>query len=274
MLTSQICESSSRKWILYLRGAKALISSNNTEEPMDHSLHFLYDLYGFLSCIINFTYDGRTELHNYVQAIPVRMHRQRSRPKIMPLTGVANDLYESLGNINDLASRRASRSDTESTQTEFLSRSRDIELTLQAWTPGKAGENNRSFQEVNAAAMAIQWAALMRLHQVVCGNDITHPKVQTAVENILSALSLIRPGSKVESHILLPLFMAGVGSTSKANRLTVEYRLKIMEATVGFGNIIGAHRLLDSLWQSMNDGVDNLDWEMLMRRDFAGVVLL
>lgn len=45
------------------------------------------------------------------------------------------------------------------------------------------------------------------------------------------------------------LFMAGVGGASKANRLMVEYRLQGMETTLGFGNIFGAHRLLDNVWR-------------------------
>lgn len=49
-------------------------------------------------------------------------------------------------------------------------------------------------------------AAIMRLHQVTHGHDTSDPKVQTAIENILSALATIRLGSKNEAHILFPVY--------------------------------------------------------------------
>lgn len=200
-----------------------------------------------------------------------------TRPRrrgIHPLFGIARNLYTSLNSINKLAARRRTSHESMVDTAMFSSEARDIELSLQGWTPPDEPNDARELREVTAAALAIQWAALMRLQQVMHGNAVSDRKVQTAVENILSALSIIRPGSQVEAHILFPLFMAGVGSTTKANRLTVEYRLNIMETTVGFGNITGAHKLLDSIWQRMNEGERFVDWELLMQKEYAGVVLL
>ena len=83
----------------------------------------------------------------------------------------------------------------------------------------------------------------------------------------VAKLNRLRPAptDKTEAHILFPLFMVDIGSVSKVNRLTVEYRPMVMETTLGFGNIFGAHMLLDTVWQKMNEGQWIVDWEALMK---------
>lgn len=198
---------------------------------------------------------------------------QREMIGVHPLFGIARDLYRSLNRVNKLATRRVNFAGVHLDQEMFSQEAREIELTLQSWAPEERISDSKRLRETTAAALATQWAVLMRLHQVLHGNDISGRKIQIAVENILSAVSIIRPGSPVEAHLLFPLFMAGIGSTTKSNRLTVEYRLNIMETTIGFGNISSAHRLLDCIWQKMNEG-ETPDWEFLMHEEYAGVVLL
>ncbi len=127
--------------------------------------------------------------------------------------------------------------------------------------------------EAQAAAFAMQWAIIIRLLQPTRKLKNDNPQIKKAADNILSALSLIRPGSEIEAHILFPLFMAGVCSMTKPNRMTVEYRLNIMETTIGFGNIKLAHQLLDEIWRRANTG-EIVDWEVLMRTKYPGLVLL
>jgi hypothetical protein len=101
-------------------------------------------------------------------------------------------------------------------------------------------------------------------------NDEARTKAPT--ENIVSALSLIRPGSQMETHILFPLFMAGVGSVTKANRLTLEYRISIMETTIGFGNVVSAHKIMEETWRRHISG-DYVEWESLMQTRNPGLLL-
>jgi transcriptional activator protein UGA3 len=259
--------------MLHLHGAKALISAF-ASKVIEYPLSFLFELYDFLCCITTITSNKSPYAPSSDQSASVLLRTRTRRRGIHPLSGIARDLYTSLNSINKLAARRTGSYGTATEKAKFLAEGRDIELCLQGWTPPEEQDDPRDLREVTAAALAIQWAALMRLHQVMHGNDVISRKVQTAVENILSALSIIRPGSQVEAHILFPLFMAGIGSTSKANRLNVEYRLNIMETTIGFGNIIGAHKLLDCVWQRMNEGQLSVDWELLMQTEYAGIVLL
>jgi len=155
----------------------------------------------------------------------------------------------------------------------LLSTAENIEKSLQTWPPPNHEAENTALREVTALAIATKWAALMRLHQVVSGYNVTHPKVKAAVTNILSAVSIIRPGSKTEAHILFPLFMAGVGSAMKSDRLTVEYRLRLMETIIGFGNINGAHRALNAIWQRMNAGEMAINWLLLLETSYPEIVL-
>jgi transcriptional activator protein UGA3 len=189
--------------------------------------------------------------------------------EVHPLFGTSASLYQTLPSINQIADQRLNGSANEDSIKE---RAQEIELLLQSWAPPEETSRNRYLAEARAAAFATQWALILRLNQGARRLKSDDPQITKAANNILSALSLIRPGSEIEAHILFPLFMAGVGSITKPNRLTVEYRLSIMETTIGFGNISIAHRLLDELWRRANDG-DMVDWEVLMRAKYPGLVL-
>lgn len=191
---------------------------------------------------------------------------------IHQLTGMAGWLYEVLPSISNLTEQCRALPPSEVPE-ELCAQALELEMKLQSWTPGDAQLPGRHATEARAAAFATRWAILMRLNQVTRRLENDDAQITKAADNILSALSLIRPGSETEARILFPLFMAGVGSMTKANRLTVEYRLSIMETTIGFGNIAVAHRLLQELWRRANDG-QVMDWQVLQRTKYPGLVLL
>ena len=186
---------------------------------------------------------------------------------IHPLFGVCVSLYETVARINSLAACRHHYSSD-----HFVKEAQEIEIELQSWTPPEYIDQTRPMSEARAMGFALQWASIMRLLQVTRALKNNDVQIKKATDNILSALSLIRPGSEMEAHLLFPLFMAGVGSMTKPNRLTVEYRLTVMETTIGFGNICIAHRLLDEIWQRANQG-EVVDWEELIRSKYQGLVL-
>ncbi|ROV86871.1 hypothetical protein VMCG_10802 [Cytospora schulzeri] len=269
---AEICAGNSRKWLLHLHGAKALLAQleggDNIIEP---TVHILIELYNYLSCITSVTSDRVPGLFRGRVHLWVTDEDPESRP-IHPLLGISTSLYESLARINKLAARRHQLN--EDRQAELEAEAETIELELQSWQPFgcDAAVQSRSATEARAVAFAVQWAAIMRLQQVARRLENDDLQIKKASDNIRSALSLIRPGSEMEAHLLFPLFMAGVGSMTKASRLTVEYRLNVMETTIGFGNIFTAHRLLDEFWRRTNKG-ERLDWEELARTRYQGLVL-
>lgn len=183
---------------------------------------------------------------------------------------MSTTLFNGLCSVSRLAAR-ASTSSGPADWSDIREQAQEIELDLQSWEPEDLG-TGRQIAESRAAAIAMQWALLLRLKQKVGSLRNDDPQITKAADNILSALSLIRSGSEVEAHILFPLFMAGVGSMTKANRLIVEYRLNIMETTVGFGNIVVVHKILDELWRLTNEG-EVTEWEHIMRTRYPGLVL-
>lgn len=195
-----------------------------------------------------------------------------SAQKLHPLFGLSASLYHSLARINRLAARLSSGTTTSSTE-HARKEIQDIELALQSWHPPDEVCLCRHMTEVRAAAFAMQWAVMIRLQQAIRQPQKDDRQIKKAVENIFSALSLIRPGSAVEAHMLFPIFIAGVGSVTKPYRLTIEYRINIMETTVGSGNVSVAHQLLDEIWQKNNQG-DIIDWKTLMAEKCPGLVLL
>ncbi|KAH8897391.1 hypothetical protein GQ53DRAFT_887825 [Thozetella sp. PMI_491] len=255
----------SSKWLLHLHGARALLDQTEgylTEAPIDS----LIELYNYLSCVSSITSENTPGRYGPSLQRSIETTIEGIR-QIHPLFGVHASLYEAIVAINKLSARQAKLS----VQDAQLEAER-IELSLQSWNPPEATEPSRIMAEARAVGFAMQWAATMRLLQVARHLKNDDPQIMKASDNILSALSLIRPGSEVEAHLLFPLFMAGIGSMTKPNRLTVEYRLNLMETTIGFGNIFVAHRLLDEVWQRTNQG-ERVNWEDLMKGKYPGLVL-
>jgi transcriptional activator protein UGA3 len=256
----------SRKWLLHLHGARALLAQLEEGLLQQTSVSVLVEIYNYLVCITSVTSD-RT---------PARFGSQLQLPTtnsmldigiIHPLFGISSDLYVALGWINDLSARRYNNPSRGPGRSD-----EDIELELQSWTPPDVLNETRNFIEARAMGFAMRWAAIMRLQQVSRGLKNNDLQIRKASDNILSALSLIRPGSEMEAHMLFPLFMAGVGSMTKPNRLTVEYRLDAMATTIGFGNISMAHRLLDEMWRRSNQE-EIVNWEELLHTKYQGLVL-
>jgi transcriptional activator protein UGA3 len=192
---------------------------------------------------------------------------------IHPLVGLAGDLYNKLSEISLLAVRRMSRHASATSANIFAAEAAQLEAYLKSWQAPKRGENRRLFNEAVYAAEAIRWAALIRLYQVVDGSAINPEKRQNAVNRVGYFISQIRPGSSLEAQLLFPLFMAGLSATRKAELLSIEYRITVLESTVGTGNITGAHKLLDLFWERSQWGTGNVDWEFLLQEKHANVVL-
>lgn len=233
---------------------------------MDPVLNTLIELYNYLSCITSIT-SSRTPGRFGMKLQLLNTSTPTGADIIHPFFGISTGLYESLASINQLAAQK----DHESAMV-MSQNSGEIELALQSWTPSEVADQPRSFTEARAMGFALQWATNMRLQQVTRKLKNNDPQIKKMSDTILSALSLIRPGSEMEAHMLFPLFMAGVGSMTKPNRLTVEYRLDVMETTIGFGNISMTHRLLDEIWRKANQG-DIVNWEELLGSKYQGLVL-
>jgi hypothetical protein len=124
-------------------------------------------------------------------------------------------------------------------------------------------------REAIVAAGALQWATLQKVER----SNVSSSKLQQAIDMIISAASMIQPASKMESHFLFPLFMAGASSIHKGDRLTIESRPSIMERTISFGNILTAHNMLKILWQRKNNGDTELDWLLIVREEVPWMIL-
>ncbi|KAK6084184.1 short chain dehydrogenase reductase family [Seiridium cupressi] len=261
----EICAGDSRRWLLYLHGAKALLSGSK-QKTLPAPLDFLVDLFDYLCTVAGITSDST----------PMPFCRKlgllKSGPSgIHPLFGIASQLYTSLAHVNQLASNQGTSS--HSIQASFRKEVEAIELSLQSWSPLEAASKSPEMAEARAAAFAVQWAVVLRLREVApLLVETEHNQTRGPVDHIISALSLIRPGSQTEAHMLFPLFMAGVFSNTKAARLTLEFRVNLMRNNIGFGSIANAHQTLDEVWRRANRG-ETYHWKDLMRSKIPGMIL-
>lgn len=184
------------------------------------------------------------------------------------LFGCEPELYRYLARINRLSRQRSQSTYSEYFETIQL-QVQALETDLQSWE----GLHDLDSEE-KAAACAVRWALILRLREVAWPVlETASPDIQGPVNNINMALSLIRPGSQAESHLLLPIFMAGVNSVTKASRLVIEYRVNVAEKTIGFGSVAAIHHLLDDLWRSANNGRDPVAWHDVVQRQMPGLML-
>lgn len=191
---------------------------------------------------------------------------------IHPFFGIAVELYECLVRINMLATMN---NGIPHQSMECRSEAEAIELQLQSWVPPETSHATPlEMSEARAAAFAIQWAAMLRLRQLMppATTDSRDSQLKGPTEHIISAVSLIRPGSQTESRLLFPLFITGTSCTTKASRLTIEYRINIMERTIGFGNVATSHQILDEIWRQHNRR-ESVQWEQLVTTTTPGLVL-
>ena len=255
-------------WLLHLHGAYALLQQSQEFYDTDPQLSALIEMYNYICCMASLTCEKVPP--KFALRPPADFGDEHLN--IHPLLGHSAESYWHLGNFNELCNRLQSE-DTVSTIRQVKKGAQSIELALQAGKPLHSPSLPRPMVEARAAALTTRWAVIMRLQKFSQSttNNETQPK--HATDSILSAMSLIRPGSETEARLLFPLFMAGTGSDTKVNRLTVEYRINVMETTVGFRNIVVAHRLLDEIWRRSNEGTV-VDWEHLMRTKYPSLVLL
>jgi hypothetical protein len=257
---NKICEGHSRKWLLYLHGARALAQFR--KQSLGPFVEFMVDLYNYICCIAPVTTEDiprpfGTKFGLY-QADPNGGHA---------LFGKEPALYSSVARVNRIISRQLAERNLASSASRPTLES--VEGELQRWSYFQSANS-----EDGAAAYAIWSATILRLREVSEPDlDIENPRIQVPVNNITSALSLIRPGSPAESHLLFPMFMAGVYSITKASRLVIEHRITVAERTIGAGTVSAVHRLLDRVWRRINNGGKVLSWREIKDDEMPGCVL-
>ncbi|KAK5056835.1 hypothetical protein LTR84_012367 [Exophiala bonariae] len=268
----EICDGTSRNWILHLHGAKALLANSPNHDP-DVRSEFFTDLYDYLCCITAIT-SHRVPVRRSPRCISRESaHGKRGRTSIHPLYGVGEDIYRLITQINEWIRGYVALGSAAAMDESLKHNALELDQRLRRWTLNDDCIFDKELRELSAAADALRWAAVMRLSQATRRNPVPEAPTTLEVDKILSAMSQIRPGSHVETQLVFPLFMAGASSPDKASRLTVEYRLNVIECTKGFGNIVCAHKLLDEVWARANER-QAVHWEVVMHQQFPDLVLL
>ncbi|KAL2850143.1 fungal-specific transcription factor domain-containing protein [Aspergillus pseudoustus] len=285
-----LCHGTSSKWIIHLHGAARLIDSYPQQASTASLTRFAVDLYNVICWKARVT-SRNTPSPRYTTGIS-SMDRAGNVVSpcngIHPLFGLSQDLYQALDSISCLKMKVASPPGS-AAHDDVVARAAEaetIERTLYEWTVPPSTRtttdhpNHQLVRECALAADAIRWASIIYLRQIAgvshgtnTADNNTNPKQQQqqcALENIMGAIFQIHPGSPVNGQLLLPLFIAGLVASKKADRLHIEYRLSLLESNIGMGNIANAHQFLDSVWVS---GAGGGCWEELFRGGKQSVIL-
>jgi hypothetical protein len=182
-------------------------------------------------------------------------------------------LYEFLSRINRLLQQNKRLVNTEASVEkleELRSKAVALENSVREWP-----SSGDMLSEDSATVACLRWALILRLRQEVLypSMSATSAYIQGPVDNINSAMSLIRPGSRFEAHLLLPMFIAGVSSVTKASRLLLEYRISVAERTLGFGTVQSVHQMLDDLWKVPNNGGQAIAWKTILKERLPPLML-
>ncbi|RFU31581.1 hypothetical protein B7463_g4765, partial [Scytalidium lignicola] len=277
-----IREGNSSKWSWHIAAAKAVITSEGQSSgPSTHTSAwpFLLDVFEYVDYIITIS-KCKPPLINHESLRPqedassstTSSSEQSSKvPQYSAIFGVARPLFRIIGQISELSSRRSERVNPEFDDW-FRQAARMVELKLRAWKPPYQEDSlptpsssiissplnsetvyERDLREATHAALAIKWASLLRLHQIVEGYVLPHPVPSECLQHILDNLRHIRVGSAVESLMVFPLIMAGSVALSKDDRMTIRSRWLIIERTIGFGNLAKGGRMQEKVWDDMDE---------------------
>ncbi|KAI0404933.1 fungal-specific transcription factor domain-containing protein [Xylaria palmicola] len=128
----------------------------------------------------------------------------------------------------------------------------------------KAGDVEKwDKKEMAAANSAYHWAALVHLYRRVLGRRSEDEDVQTAVENIINAMGIIRIGGTAESCLLFPMFTAGCDTQSEDHKALILNRFTSAEKH-GMTQVHNARRLMQRAWETKRP------WETLVSTEFIG----
>ncbi|KAL2828777.1 fungal-specific transcription factor domain-containing protein [Aspergillus cavernicola] len=265
-----ICHGKSSKWILHLYGVKALIDSHPHKVLPARLSKFTLDLYDLICCKARIA---------CCQAPVARdefslsfTNRVQSHDTIHPLFGLGKNMYQALDAINSLATKKATTGTTAQDDAMLAAKAQQIESFLHGWSvPMPIQCQDRQLVHDNTmAAEALRWAIIIRFHQVMGWEFSNETNQKSAMENILRSVSQIQPSSPANGQILLPLFIAGLSTARKTERLQIGYRMSLLENTVGMGNITSAHQFLDLVWGHSRK---EIKWEAFLQKEHPYVIL-
>lgn len=283
-----IREGNSSRWRWHIAAAKTVITSDGlpTGTSVSHtsSWPFLLDIFEYVDSLITISqcqpplidheklrpeeeYGPQSSFSTTLSHQPVQPNNYNA------VFGVARPLFRLIGQISALSSRRKDRMKP-FFDAKFRRSAAAIKAKLLAWEPpmvsasaatsSKSTDPNsrtvrdRDLEEAGHAAIAIRWASILRLHQIVDGYALPHPVPTECLQHILHHLQHIRVGSAVESLMVFPLVMAGSVALRREERMPIRSRWLIMERTIGFGNIAKGGKLQEQIWEAM-DGEINGD---------------
>ncbi|TGZ76794.1 hypothetical protein EX30DRAFT_375195, partial [Ascodesmis nigricans] len=273
----EICEGRSRQWPMHLEAAVTLINNKGGPMAFPYSVRFLVEAVAYFDSVatLSLTKSAFLDQQFYLPLSPVAPLPAHA------LFGTSHALFAIIADISQLSQVSHIRYHSPAAETNFRAVASELELQLQTWSPvpctSQTTDPNLHYK-VTAAGIMLQWAALMRLHLIVESSDprgIHHPKVRTAVRNILVALEAIPEGDLVESMLVFPMFAAGFGAVTEEEKRTVRERFAIMERSIGFGNVFDAHELVELKWRKVEEerrcglevvgSAENMTWEQLVR---------
>lgn len=287
----EICDGNSTKWSWHISAAQSIIRS---EKRLHHSTtstwRFLIAVFGYVDSVITIS-NCQAPLMTLEELAQDENPAGSSAPspEVRPCTlynealfGFSLPLFDSIAKISDLANRRKDRIDDIS-ELWFRQSAIRIENDLREWEPDVGDQAmDRNSRDLVHAAYAIKWASILRLHQVVEGYNRSDLCVSECTSQILDHISEIRFGSPAEHILIFPLVMAASGCQDEEQRITVRERWMVMERTLGFDNIFHAREMVEAVWKTKDQGVQDgteqsgstVNWAKIRYFDFPGVVLL
>lgn len=302
-----IREGNSLKWSWHIAAAKAIITSDNqssTASTHTSSWPFLLDVFEYVDYIITISMckpplidheSLRPQEDPIAPPTPSSPTPALSKSQYNAIFGVARPLFRTIGQISELSSRRGERTNP-GFDVQFRQMAKNIETKLRAWSPphhegppsmdSSSSDSEtvyeRDLREASHAALAIKWASLLRLHQIVEGYALPHPVPSECLQNILDNMRQIRIGSAVESLMVFPLIMAGSVALSRDDRMTIRSRWLIIERTIGFGNLAKGGVLQEQVWNDMDKEINrdpgapgeiNVNWARTRWEQYHELVL-
>lgn len=196
--------------------------------------------------------------------------------------GIAGEIVSILGRISSLASMRSTRECEPEYHARFEWLATQIEIQLQNWLPpletqyitNESSKPKTTHQNsVTSAALCLQWAAFMRLHQVRYGYNKSDVRITACLQHILAALRGIPVSSHLEAGLVFPLIMAGSAATNPEDKEYILFRLHSLKSRLKFGYIEKIEKMLQTVWERDCVSFSSSNWASIRYYEFPGIVM-
>ncbi|KAF2402550.1 hypothetical protein EJ06DRAFT_345205 [Trichodelitschia bisporula] len=185
------------------------------------------------------------------------------QPEAGVFLGVVDGLFGCISKIRQLRDRIRTRREQNLkpwVDYQILADAQMIDSNLRSWHSGQPVDTPRW-----TAAMLYRQCTWLYLHRTIQPST-PNAQLHMAVDEGLEYLRELPEDSSTQSIMLMPLFILGCSAFQQEQRPEIQRAFDSLEAYSSLGNIKYAKRIVERVWELMDEGSESSwDWETIIK---------